>query len=200
MKTGETMQPPNQTEILERLKLIETMMAEGRRTTERWGWSFLLWGIGPLIAMRWETHWPHAEWAWSVVIILCILVNGIVLKAQKRRRESTTTTMRSIGAVWTCVGVTVLLLAFGAVASGAIEFRLLYAALFALAAVANGSSGLILRWWPQFLAALVWWLASVMAFVVPVGRLQGLAALSLILGNIVFGAWLTYCELRRKDG
>jgi hypothetical protein len=44
------------------------------------------------------------------------------------------------------------------------------------------------------------WLASVMAFVVPVARLQDLAALALVLGNIVFGVWLTYCEWRRKDG
>ena len=194
------MQPPDQKEMLDRLKLIETMMAEGKRTTQRWGWSFLLWGIGPLIAMLWAAHWPHAEWAWPVTIGLCIIVNGLVLKARKRRSESKTTTMRSVGAVWTCAGATVLLVAFGAVWSGMVEFRYLYVALFALAAVAHGASSLILRWWPQFLAALVWWVASVMAYVVPADRLQELAALALVLGNVVFGAWLTYCEWSRKDG
>jgi hypothetical protein len=193
------MQPPNQTEILERLKLIEAMIAEGRQATEHWGSTFLLWGIGPLFAMLWETHWPHPNWAWPVTIGICVIVNGIALRFRKSRREFTTTTMRSIGAVWTCAGVTVLLLAFGTVASGTVEFRFLYAALFALAAVAHGSSSLILRWWPQFLAALVWWLASGIAFAVPVTRLPQLAAVALVLGNIVFGAWLTYCESRRKD-
>ena len=81
-----------------------------------------------------------------------------------------------------------------------VEFRYLYVALFALAAVAHGASSLILRWWPQFLAALVWWVASVMAYIVPADRLQELAALTLVLGNIAFGAWLTYCEWSRKDG
>ena len=194
------MQPLDPKETLDRLKLIETMMAEGRRSTQRWGWSFLLWGIGPLTAMLWAADWPHPDWAWPVTMGLCIIVNGLVLKARKRRGEFETTTMRSVGAVWTCAGVTVLLLAFGAAWSGITEFRFLYAALFALAAVAHGASSLILRWWPQFLAALVWWLASILAFVVPAGRLAELAALALILGNIVFGAWLTYCEWSRRDG
>ena len=194
------MQPPDRKEMLDRLKLIESMMAEGRRSTQRWGWSFLLWGIGPLIAMRWAAHWPHAVWAWPVTMGVCIVINGLVVKARNRRGESETTTMRSVGAVWTCAGVTVVLLAVGAVWSGMVEFRCVYVALFALAAVAHGASSLTLRWWPQFLAALVWWVASVMAYVAPAARLPELAVLALILGNIVFGPWLTYCEWRRIDG
>jgi len=193
------MQPLDQKEMLDRLKLIETMMAEGRRNTERWGWSFLLWGIGPLVAMLWTAQWRHAELAWPVTMGLCILINGLVLRARNRSDELKTTTMRSVGAIWTCAGVTVLLVAFGAVWSGVVDFRYMYVAVFALAAVAHGASSLILRWWPQFLAAMVWWLASVLAFVLPAARLQELAALGLVLGNIVFGGWLTYCEWSRKD-
>jgi hypothetical protein len=192
------MQPPDHTDISARLELIERMMAEGRRATERWGWSFLLWGIGPLIAMFWTNDWPHPEWAWPVTLAVCVIVNGIVVN--RRKRGVKTTTMRSVGAVWTCAGATVLLLAFAAVWARTIDFRFLYVAVFALTAVAHGTSSLILRWWPQFLAALVWWIASLLAFVVPPARLQELAALSLILGNIVFGAWLSYREWGRKDG
>ncbi len=54
------MQEPDRTDLINRLGLIEQMIAEGRRTTESWGWVFLLWGIGPLIAMWWEARWPHA--------------------------------------------------------------------------------------------------------------------------------------------
>ncbi len=28
-----------------RLKLIEDMIAEGRRSTQSWGWTFVLWGF-----------------------------------------------------------------------------------------------------------------------------------------------------------
>jgi len=194
------MEPPDRKEMLDRLKLIESMIAEGRRSTQRWGWSFLLWGIGPLFAMRWAAHWPHPGWAWPVTMGVCIVVNGLVVKARQRRGEPETTTMRSVGAVWTCAGVTVVLLAVGAVWSGVVEFRCVYVALFALAAVAHGASSLILRWWPQFLAALVWWVAGAMAYVAPAARLADLAAWALVLGNVLFGAWLTYCEWRRSDG
>jgi hypothetical protein len=194
------MDPPDRREMLDRLKLIETMMAEGRQSTQRWGWSFLLWGTGPLMAMLWSAHGKHAEWAWPVTMGLCIIVNGLVVAARKRTGQSKTTTTRSLSAIWTCVGATALLFAFAAVRSGMSEFRYLYAALFALAAVAHGASSLILRWRTQFLAALVWWIAGVAAFVVPAARLQDLAALALVLGNIVFGGWLTYREWSRKDG
>ncbi len=32
------------TELVGRLELIEKMIADGRRTTWRWGWAFVLWG------------------------------------------------------------------------------------------------------------------------------------------------------------
>jgi hypothetical protein len=194
------MQPPDRKEMLDRLKLIETMMAEGRRSTQRWGWIFLLWGIGPLIAMWWAADWPHAAWAWPLTMGVCIVINGLVVKARQWRGESESITMRSVGAVWMCAGITVMLLAVGAVWSGMRDFRGVYAALFGLAAVAHGASSMILRWRAQFLAALVWWVASAMAYAVPAARLADLAAWALILGNVVFGAWLAYCERRRADG
>ena len=43
----------NESEIRERLNLIENMISEGRRTTESWGWSFILWGVAYYIAIAW---------------------------------------------------------------------------------------------------------------------------------------------------
>jgi len=74
------MDQPDQTDVVSRLRLIEEMMAEGRRTTERWGWAFLLWGIGPVIAMLWESRWPHGAWAWPMVVVLCVVLNGAALR------------------------------------------------------------------------------------------------------------------------
>lgn len=193
------MQEPNRTELLNRLGLMEQMIAEGRSATERWGWVFLLWGTGPLIAMWWEAQWPHAALAWPVVMGICVVVNGAVLAARKRRGDARTTAMRSVGAIWRAVGVTVLLLALGAAVSRALDLRSLCVALFALAAVAHGASTLILRWLPQSLAAIVWWTALMGAFVVPANRLHVLAAAALLLGNVAFGAWLTYREWSRGD-
>jgi hypothetical protein len=33
----------NEREITERIALIESMMQAGRKSTEYWGWNFLLW-------------------------------------------------------------------------------------------------------------------------------------------------------------
>ena len=190
------MLPPDSNEINARLQSIETMMAEGRRSTQRWGWVFLLWGIGPLIAIEWEAHWAFAPWAWPVTTLACVAVNGLVAHLRGRRGQAEPAAFRSVGAVWSCAGFTVLLLAIGAAWSGLAGLPAVYAALFALAAVAHGSSALILRWWPQFLAAFVWWIATVAAFAVPASDLRDLAAAALLLGNVGFGAWLTFQEWR----
>ena len=42
-------------ELKDRLSLIESMIAEGRRHTESWGWTFVLWGvatISPSLGLR----------------------------------------------------------------------------------------------------------------------------------------------------
>ena len=192
------MQEPDRAEIINRLKLIEEMMTEGRRTTQRWGWMFLLWGIGPLAGMWWESNLPRPELSWPVVLAICVIVNGAVIRRRKRFGEAQTMAMRSLGAIWAATGVTVLLIALGAALFGQ-ETRSFYIVLFALAAVAHCASSVVLRWLPQFLAAVVWWVAGLCAFILPTTRLRMLSAAALFLGNVVFGAWLAWREWRHKD-
>lgn len=194
------MQKPDQTGILDRLRLIEDMMAEGRRSTQRWGWMFLLWGIGPITAMLWEARGAQPALAWPVVVAVCIVVNGIVLRNRKTRGEARTTTMRSVSAIWASAGLTVLLLTAGAAWSHKLDLRSLYIAVFAVTGAAHSSSSAILRWIPQFLVAAVWWLATLVAFVLPAEHLLLLAAAALLVGNVGFGAWLTYSEWKHTDG
>ena len=42
-------------ELKDRLSLIETMIAEGRRTTSSWGWTFVFWGVAYYVAIAWTT-------------------------------------------------------------------------------------------------------------------------------------------------
>ncbi len=44
MTEKENFNNENQAELLGRLSMIEGMISEGRRTTGRWGWTFVLWG------------------------------------------------------------------------------------------------------------------------------------------------------------
>ena len=47
-------------ELKDRLSLIETMIAEGRRTTESWGWTFVLWGVAYYVAIAWDSLGPQS--------------------------------------------------------------------------------------------------------------------------------------------
>ena len=49
-------------ELKDRLSLIETMIAEGRRTTESWGWTFVLLGRGLLRCHRLGQPGATARW------------------------------------------------------------------------------------------------------------------------------------------
>jgi len=48
-------------ELKERLSLIESMIAEGRRHTESWGWTFVLWGLVYYLAIAWSA-WGQRVW------------------------------------------------------------------------------------------------------------------------------------------
>ena len=51
-------------DLRERLALIEKMIAEGRRSTESWGWMFVLWGAAYCVAIGWAT-WGHGLSVWG---------------------------------------------------------------------------------------------------------------------------------------
>ena len=55
-------------DLKDRLSLIESMIAEGRRTTQSWGWTFVLWGVAYYIAIGWSAI-GNAQLAWPVTMI-----------------------------------------------------------------------------------------------------------------------------------
>ncbi|HKN21840.1 MAG TPA: hypothetical protein VJX73_10510, partial [Terracidiphilus sp.] len=59
-------------EIVQRVELMESMIAEGRRFTMRCGWIFVLWGVVDLAAMSWRYYQPNSlwvgEWAWPICL------------------------------------------------------------------------------------------------------------------------------------
>jgi hypothetical protein len=193
------METPGRKEILGRLEIIEAMIDEGRGTTQRWGWGFLVWSIGPLIAMVWEVRWPHAALAWPITSIVCVWLSALGIVHRKHRERAVTVATLSLRAVWISAGLAVFILAIGSALTGAQDPRALHVALFALVGLAHSASSLILRWTPQFLAALVWWAATLAAFFVAASDLYALAIAALLFGNVAFGAWLTYHEWRKGE-
>jgi hypothetical protein len=147
-------------ELKERLSLIERMIAEGRRNTESWGWSFLLWGVAYYVSIAWSA-WGHSVWAWPATISIAVIVT-VVIASLMAGKHPKTTLSRTIGSIWIALGISMFLLFLALGLSGRLTDQHLFVAVIsAILGMANGASALILRWKVQFACAVVWWVAAV---------------------------------------
>ena len=60
------------------------MIAEGRRTTESWGWTFVLWGVAYYVAIAWAAL-GHSTLAWPVTMIAAGIADRRDRRAQGRK-------------------------------------------------------------------------------------------------------------------
>jgi hypothetical protein len=149
-------------ELKERLSLIESMIAEGRRNTESWGWTFVLWGVIYYAALAWSA-WGQSAWAWPATVTVGVIAT-VVIASWKTGNHPATTLGRAIGSIWLALGVSMFVLFLALGLSGRLTDQHLFAAaVSALLGLANGASALILRWKVQFACAVVWWLTAVAA-------------------------------------
>jgi len=146
-------------DLRDRLSLIETMIAEGRRTTESWGWTFVLWGVAYYIAIAWAT-WGHSTLAWPVTMITAGVLTA-VLASRTARRSPETTIGRAMMAIWLGMGVSTFITMLSLGISGRIDLHIAVAIVAAMLGAANATSSIILKWKMQFACAVVWWTAGV---------------------------------------
>ncbi len=183
-------------ELNERLKLIESMMAEGRCKTESWGWSFVLWGVAYYVAIAWATL-GHANIAWPVTMIAAALLTALV-----GRRVSVagpeTAAGRAIGAVWIAVGVSLFVFCFTGSMTGHREVNAFLAVIECMLGLANAASGMILRWRLQFAVGVVWWGAAVGTFLVTESQASWIFLAAIFVCQIVFGTIMAVSEMRTR--
>lgn len=180
--------PEDTTELRERLSIIESMIAEGRRSTESWGSTFVLWGVAYFVAMAWS-GWGHTGWAWPVTISIAAVLT-IVLAFSNTRGHPRTTLGRAIGSIWIALGVSMFLLFFALGLTGRLTDRHLFVAVIsAILGLANGASALILRWKVQLGCALVWWAAAVAACFGSETQSAIIFLVAIFLCQIVFGVY-----------
>jgi len=154
-------------ELKQRLSLIESMIAEGRRTTESWGWVFVLWGVAYYVAIAWSVLGNHASLAWSVTMMAAmILTFGLISWRAARGRhklQPATTLGRAVTSVWIAIGVSFIVFMPALAIGGRSNSGLIVAVIGTLLGTANGASSMILRWKLQFACAIVWWALAVVA-------------------------------------
>ena len=154
---------PDQTtdqDLNDRLALIERMIAEGRRNTENWGWTFVLWGVVYYAAIAWSA-WGNSTWAWPVTVSIGVITT-IAIASREGAHQPETTLGRAVGSIWMALAISMCLLFPALSLTGRLaDPHVFLAVVSAILGMANGASALLLRWKVQFACAVVWWLASV---------------------------------------
>lgn len=183
--------------LKDRLDLIERMIAEGRRKTESWGWTFVLWGVAYYVATAWAT-WTKSYLAWPVTMIAASVITAVV-GSRISRGQPETTLGRSIGAIWTAMGISIFILLMSLAYSGHYGDGHVSVAIFgAMLGSANTASAILLKWKIQFACAAVWLASTVVAcFGSDSETTIGFLA-AIFFCQIVFGIYAIICDARRR--
>lgn len=183
-------------ELKERIALIESMISEGRRTTENWGWVFVLWGVAYYVAIAWSV-WGNPELAWVVTMLAAMVLTG-VLASVKRRGQHETTMGRAVGAIWASMGISLFVLLVSLGMAGRHDTLLFIAIIGAMLGMANAASGVLLRWKMQLACAVAWWASAVLACFGPEKTGDTAFLVAIFFCQIVFGLYAMRLEARRR--
>jgi hypothetical protein len=185
-------------DLVKRLELMESMIAEGRQTVCRHGWIFVLWGLVNLVGWGLQSLRPHANWIWPV----CLTAGGVITVigiARRRDGRGKSASSRGVGAVWAAMGVT-LALYVGAAIVTRFTWQFSYvSALAMIVGMAHATSATILRWNAQRIVAAIWWAGGVAIFFFNSRRATDTVFLAeMCFGMIAFGLYAMWLE--RRDG
>jgi hypothetical protein len=191
----------NEREIGERIALIESMMQTGRKSTEYWGWNFLLWGIAYFVAVAWSSFLPPASGgqmlAWPITMIFAVLLT-IGIARKRMRNQPRTEKSRGIQAIWTAVGFGIFVFAFPVAYTGHFQAQGFIAAIEAMLGIAHVASGIFLRWPTQTVVGALWWAAAIGSCWANGNGVAYVFLAATLVCNIGFGTYLMIRESRDK--
>jgi hypothetical protein len=196
-------------ELTERLELIESMIAEGRRSTTRWAWTIVLWGVAFYVAIAWSSGmlggpiWGQHYMAWPVTMVGTWLLSwGLATRMDKSAKVPLTTMRLAIMSIWAAMGISMFALLLPLGLSGRADQQVCVAVVATLLGTANAASGMLLKWKAQFACAVVWWLAAVASLFGTVTQSSIAFLVAIFFCQIVFGIYAMICEsrARRRQG
>ena len=184
-------------ELKDRLALIEQMMKAGRRSTESWGWTFLLWGLAYYVAIGWSAL--GGTYAWPVTMVATCVLMGVILS--RRDHKPNTTMNRAVIGIWIALGVTMMTLMPALAISGRVaDARGSIAVVCAVMGMANGASGILLKWRLQQASAVTWWVASMTVCFGSETQALVVFMVAIFICQIVFGIACMMAEKREARG
>lgn len=188
-------------DLLQRVALMETMIAEGRKSTARFGWIFVLWGLIDIGGMVWEEAKPDFRWIWPIVILAGFAVQYAIFALRRRTGGQVcgnSIQSRSIAAVWSMMGVTSLLYVAAAILGHGAGQIALVSAILMFVGMAHATSALILRWPAQGAVAVLWWAGGVALYFLSWEYFQAIFVGEMFFGMIAFGLYAMWLD--RRDG
>jgi hypothetical protein len=183
-------------DLKERLELIEDMLAEGRCSTESWGWVFVLWGIAYYVAILGGSMIRNPM-VWPVTMITACVLTGILV-ARRGHTATNTTIGRAIGAIWIAAGISMFLVFLALGTSGRIDEHIMIAVLGAMLGSANAASAIILKWKMQFACAVVWWACAIFACFGGSNPITIAFLTAIFICQIAFGVYGMIRDSRRR--
>ena len=179
-------------ELADRLGVIEAMIAEGRRHTEYWGWAFILWGLGHLVAAVWGQL--HAV-AWPVTMTACGVLTGVFAYRQRRRGGKSTAAGRTLATLWASLGGSLFVAMIGGMIGDSPDGSVV-TIFFLVMGAASVASGVIVRWpWWSGLG-LLWWGAALGSMIAGPAVTFWLFVAMAAIGEVGFGVYLMILERR----
>ena len=191
---------PNREDLVARLELMQAMIAEGRATTARFGWIFVMWGLLYSVAMTWTAFLPHRNLAWPICITAGVIAS-IAVREHQRRAGANFANPRahSIASIWRAMGVGITFFTIACAVSHQVAGPVYISAILFIVGLAHATSALTLRWTAQGIAAAVWWIGGIAAlFFTEPEQLFLIFMLATFFGMILFGIYAMLRERRRS--
>jgi hypothetical protein len=199
MNSPETDNGTTRDDLLQRVALMETMIAEGRRNTGRFGWIFVLWGLVCLSAIGVGYFLPRSYWVWPIIIASGFVIQFVGIAMRRRRGHWCNENMksRSVAAVWRMMGVAIILYAVPAAVTHTIHQIAYIAAIFMFLGMAHATSAVILRWGVQGMVAGLWWAGGIATYFVPRDYVITIYVVEMVCCMVLFGVYAMMLERRR---
>jgi hypothetical protein len=182
------------------LDLIQGLILEGRRSIVAWGWLFVLWGVGHVVAITWSSLWTsNPGLPWLVVMGACGIATAVACTRAGLRSEKSTVMSRAQGATWAAFSISLAVLWAAGLVTRRLDFdhlATLYEPFFVLIGGANFTSGITVKLPVQAGVGALWWGAAVVNAVFPSATLWVLMMMALV-GEIAFGLYLVVLDRKR---
>jgi len=185
-------------DLMQRVALMEEMIAEGRRSTAQYGWLFLLWGLVYFAAVGWGLFLPFAYLAWPICVTVGFVLSIGFGVRQKRTGGSGDLRAHTLRSVWTMMGIVLTLFLVTANVSHHFDGPGCFAAILFFIGLAHATSAMILRWGMQGLVAVIWCAGGVASFFfIRPSEWVVIFLVATFFGQILFGLYAMMLDRQR---